>query len=82
MMSRAEFESTRRSLAMAPTSRDLIDRIVQSHDELPRERERILALRADLPASWTTMRTTLNDLYRAVGVDVTANHPTRRSANA
>ena len=81
MMSRAEFESTRRSLAMAPTSRDLIDRIVQSHDELLRERERILALRADLPASWTTMRTTL-DLYRAVGVDVTANHPTRRSANA
>jgi hypothetical protein len=77
MMSRAEFESTRRSLAMAPTSRDLMDRIVQSHDELLRERERIVALLADLPESWSSVRSTLNELSKSVGIDVTANHPAR-----
>ncbi|HEX2785150.1 MAG TPA: hypothetical protein VHN36_16320 [Ilumatobacteraceae bacterium] len=44
-----------------------MDRVhVRSRDQLLRERQRIVELLADLPASWTNVRKVLNELQAIV----------------
>jgi hypothetical protein len=65
-MTLAEIEQTRRSLAMAPLSKESVARVL---DELRRhveERERIAAILHDLPPTVGALREALNELHRLV----------------
>jgi hypothetical protein len=65
-MSLAEIEQTRRSLAMAPLSKDSVARVL---DELRRhveERERIASILRELPPTVGALRESLNELHKLV----------------
>ena len=66
MLTTADLISIRRSAAMAPLSADEIGRLVDTCDQLMRERARIAELLADLPASWANVRSVLNELQAIV----------------
>ena len=66
MLSVNDIESIRRSAAMAPLSSDEAFRVLEACDQLLRERARIAAVLAELPASWGQVRRTLNDLQAIV----------------
>ena len=51
---------------MAPLSQDEAFRVLEACDQLMRERVRIAAILADLPASWTEVRRSLNELQAIV----------------
>lgn len=61
-----DVESIRRSAAMAPLSSDEAFRVLDACNELLRERARIAAVLADLPASWSQVRKMLNELQALV----------------
>lgn len=61
-----DVESIRRSAAMAPLSRDEAFRVLETCDQLLRERARIATLLAELPPSWTNVRQVLNELQAIV----------------
>jgi hypothetical protein len=52
---------------MAPLSSDEAFRVLEACDQLLRERARIAAALADLPASWANVRKVLNELQAIVG---------------
>ena len=62
-----DVEGIRRSAAMAPLSSDEAFRVLGACDQLLRERARIVAALADLPASWGQVRKVLNELQAIVG---------------
>lgn len=66
MLTIHDVESIRRSAAMAPLSRDEAFRVLEACDQLLRERARIAAVLANLPASWTEVRRSLNELQAIV----------------
>jgi hypothetical protein len=68
MLTVNDVEGIRRSAAMAPLSTDEAFRVLEACDQLLRERARIAALLADLPASWTKVRGVLNELQAIVGL--------------
>ncbi len=51
---------------MAPLSNDEAFRVLEACDQLLRERARIAAALADLPASWGQVRRVLNELHAIV----------------
>ena len=66
MLTVNDIESIRRSAAMAPLSSDEAFRVLEACDQLLRERARIAAVLADLPASWANVRKVLNELQAIV----------------
>ena len=66
MLSAADLMSIRRSAAMAALSAEETCRVLDTCDQLLRERARIVELLADLPASWTNVRNVLNELQAIV----------------
>jgi hypothetical protein len=66
MLTVNDVEGIRRSAAMAPPSSDEAFRVLEACDQLLRERERIAAALADLPASWAQVRKVLNELQAIV----------------
>jgi hypothetical protein len=68
MLTLNDVEGIRRSAAMAPLSSAEAFRVLEACDQLLRERTRIAALLADLPASWGRVRTVLNELQTIVAV--------------
>jgi hypothetical protein len=67
MLTINDVEGIRRSAAMAPLSSDEAFRVLATCDQLLRERARIAAVMADLPASWSQVRKVLNELQAIVG---------------
>lgn len=67
MLTVQDVESIRRSAAMAPLSNDEAFRVLEACDQLLRERARIAAVLADLPASFGEVRRVLNELQAIVG---------------
>jgi hypothetical protein len=67
MLTVNDVEGIRRSAAMAPLSSDEAFRVLAELDQLLRERARIAAVLADLPASWAQVRKVLNELQAIVG---------------
>jgi hypothetical protein len=61
-----DVDAIRRSAAMAPLSSDEAFRVLEACDQLLRERARIAAVLADLPASWSQVRKVLNELRAIV----------------
>jgi hypothetical protein len=74
MLTVNDVEGIRRSAAMAPLSSDEAFRILEACDQLLRER-RIVAVLADLPASWGQVRKVLNELQAIVGVKLNGCNP-------
>lgn len=66
MLTTHDVESIRRSAAMAPLSSDEAFRVLEACYQLLRERARIAAVLADLPASWGQVRKVLNELQAIV----------------
>jgi hypothetical protein len=66
MLTVNDVEGIRRSAAMAPLSSDEAFRVLEACDQLLRERARIAAVLADLPASWGQVRNVLNELQAIV----------------
>ena len=66
MMTLHDLEGTRRSLAMAPLSRDEADRVLDTCTALLRERQQIVDLLDRLPTSFGEVRAVLNELQRIV----------------
>ena len=66
MLTVHDLQSIRRSAAMAPLSSDEATRVFEACEQLLTERARIAELLADLPASWTNVRTVLNELQAIV----------------
>jgi hypothetical protein len=66
MLDRHEIEGLRRSAAMAPLSPSAIVELLDSCDQLVRQREQILTVLDDLAQSWTTVRSALNELHKIV----------------
>jgi hypothetical protein len=66
MLDRHEIEGLRRSAAMAPLSPTAIVELLDSCDQLVRQREQILTVLDDLAQSWTTVRSALNELHKIV----------------
>gem|GEM_PF-2044175 len=64
MLTIHDLEGLRRSAAMAPLSQAEVLRLIDDCDRLLRERQQITAALAELPTSWATVRTTLNQLHR------------------
>jgi hypothetical protein len=67
MLTVNDVEGIRRSAAMAALSSDEAFRVLEACDQLLRERARIAAVLADLPASWGQVRKVLNELQAIVG---------------
>lgn len=67
MMTVNDVDAIRRSAAMAPLSGDEACRLLDTCDQLLRERARISAALTDLPTSWATVRRVLNELQSLVG---------------
>ena len=67
MLTVNDVEGIRRSAAMAPLSSDEAFRVLETCDQLLRERDRIAAALADLPASFRQVRRVLNELQAIVG---------------
>lgn len=67
MLTVNDVDAIRRSAAMAPLSSDEAARVLETCDQLLRERARIAAALADLPASWGQVRKVLNELQAIVG---------------
>jgi hypothetical protein len=67
MLTVNDVDAIRRSAAMAPLSSDEANRVLEACDQLLRERAKIAAVLADLPASWAQVRKTLNELQAIVG---------------
>ena len=51
---------------MAPLSPSAVMELLDSCDQLARQREQILAVLDDLPQSWTSVRSALNELHKIV----------------
>jgi hypothetical protein len=66
MLTVNDVEGIRRSAAMAPLSSNEAFRVLEACDQLLRERARIVAVLADLPASWGQVRKVLNELQTIV----------------
>ena len=66
MLTVNDVDAIRRSAAMAPLSSDEAFRVLDACDQLLRERARIAAVLADLPASWANVRNVLNELQAIV----------------
>jgi hypothetical protein len=66
MLTVNDVDAIRRSAAMAPLSSDEANRVLEACDQLLRERARIAAVLADLPASWAQVRKVLNELQLIV----------------
>ncbi len=66
MLTVNDIDAIRRSAAIAPLSSDEARRVLDACDELLRERARIAAVLADLPASWSNVRKVLNELHALV----------------
>ena len=66
MLTANDVESIRRPAAMAPLSSDEAFRVLEACGQLLRERARIAAVLADLPASWANVRKVLNELQAIV----------------
>jgi hypothetical protein len=66
MLTVNDIDAIRRSAAIAPLSTDEAGRVLDACDELLKERARIAALLADLPASWSNVRKVLNELHTLV----------------
>jgi hypothetical protein len=67
MLTVHDVESIRRSAAMAPLSSDEAFRMLETCDQLLRERAQIAEVLADLPASWAKVRKVLNERQAIVG---------------
>ena len=66
MLSPADLISIRRSMAMAALSPDETCRVLDTCEQLLRERARIAELLAELPTSWSNVRKVLNELQAIV----------------
>ena len=66
MLERHEIEGMRRSAAMAPLSPDAVAKLLESCDQLARQREQILAVLDGLPESWSNVRSALNELHKII----------------
>jgi hypothetical protein len=64
MLTPHEIESMRRSHAMAPLSHSHVAELLDTCVELSRERQRIAAVVAELPDSFSEVRAALNELHR------------------
>ena len=64
---------------MAPLSSDEAFRVLEACDQLLRERARIAAVLADLPASWASVRKVLNELQAIVRCPSTSNEHSAKS---
>ena len=64
---------------MAPLSSDETSRVLEACDQLLRERARIAAVLADLPASWGQVRKVLNELQAIVGCLSASNEHSAKS---
>ena len=64
-----EVESLRRSQALAPLSPGHVHELIESCDQMAREREAILRILSSLPANWLEVRKALNELHRIVSSD-------------
>jgi hypothetical protein len=67
MLTINDVDAIRRSAAMAPLSSEEALRVLDACDQLLRERARLVATLADLPASWSNVRKVLNELQAIVG---------------
>jgi hypothetical protein len=54
------------SIAMSPLSSDETARVLDACEQLLHERAQIVELLSDLPASWSKVRTVLNELQSIV----------------
>ena len=70
MLTVNDIDAIRRSAAMAPLSADEARRVLDACDQLIRERARIVAVLADLPASWSNVRKVLNELQTIVSAEL------------
>jgi hypothetical protein len=66
MLTKHELQSIQRSAAMAPLSSEETRRVLDACGQLLSERQRIAALLADLPDSWSNVRKVLNELQSIV----------------
>lgn len=64
-----EVESLRRSQALAPLSPGHVHELIESCDQMAREREAILRILSTLPANWLEVRKALNELHQIVSSD-------------
>ena len=64
MVTLSELESLRRSQAIAPLPSSQVLAIIDACDQLVRERDRIAAIVAGLPTSFSELRMALNELHR------------------
>ena len=64
MLAPHEIESMRRSHAMAPLSQSHVVELIDTCVELSRERQKIAAVVAELPNSFSEVRAALNELHR------------------
>jgi hypothetical protein len=62
-----ELEAIRRSAAMAPLSPDAMAELLDTCEQLLRERARAVELVAELRPAWGAVREALNGLARTVG---------------
>jgi hypothetical protein len=65
-MTLAEIEQTRRSLAMAPLSKESVARMLDELRQHVEERERIATILRDLPPTVGALREALNELHKLV----------------
>lgn len=61
-----DIESMRRSHAMAPLSPEAVAELLDTCNQLARERQEIAAVLTDLPESVSALRAALNRLHRLV----------------
>ena len=66
MLHRQEIEQLRRSAVMAPLSPAAVTQLLESCEQMAREREQITAVLAKLPTSWASVRDALNRLQGIV----------------
>ncbi len=66
MLTSHDITGLRRSLAMAPLSRDETERLLDSCEQMARERSKIRTVLDNLPTTVRDLRQSLNDLQRLV----------------